>query len=108
MKNAAKLITIVAIVATATTAAFAVEGGNPRKGKYLYKKNCKVCHVDGAEGGKLTPMDKTQSQWERFFERDKHKDHPDAWANFSEGDLKDIHQYLYDHAADSDQPETCG
>ena len=38
----------------------------------------------------------------------KHKKNPDAWSKFSEGDLKDIQQYMYDHAMDSDQPETCG
>ena len=27
---------------------------------------------------------------------------------FSEQDLKDVNQFLYDHAVDSDQPETCG
>ncbi len=108
MKNVAKLIAITAIVATAATVAFAAEGGNPRKGKYLYKKNCKVCHVEGAEGGKLTPMSKTQSQWERFFDKDQHKANADAWKSYSAGDLKDVHQYLFDHAADSDQPETCG
>jgi len=26
----------------------------------------------------------------------------------SEKDLKDINQFLYDHAADSPSPETCG
>ncbi len=107
MKYAAKFLAILAVIAVASTA-FAVEGGNPRKGKYLYKKSCKTCHVEGAEGGELVPMTKTQSQWKRFFDRDKHKDNPEAWKGLSEGDLLDIHQYLHDHAADSDQPETCG
>jgi hypothetical protein len=48
------------------------------------------------------------SQWDRFFERDKHQANPDVWKGFSEKDLQDIQQFLFDHAADSDQPQTCG
>ena len=77
-----------------------------QKGKYLFKKNCKSCHVEGAEGGVVTPMKKTQAQWERFF-----GDKSSACATkagISEKDMNDVQQYLIDHAADSDQPETCG
>lgn len=88
------------------TSAMAVEGGNPKKGKYLFKKNCKSCHVEGAEGGAVTPMNKTMSQWDRFFEKAKHP--AEGWENVKEADLLHINQYLFDHAADSDQPETCG
>ena len=90
------------------SAVLAAEGGNPKKGRYLYKKDCKSCHEAGAEGGKLTPLSKTQAQWDRFFDKDKHKAKPEAVKKFSEQDLKDIQQFLFDHAADSDQPETCG
>ena len=88
------------------TSALAVEGGNPKKGKYLFKKNCKSCHVDGAAGGALTPMAKTMDQWDRFFEKSKHP--AEGWENVKAEDLLHINQYLFDHAADSDQPETCG
>ena len=88
------------------TSAMAATGGNPRKGKSLYKRNCKVCHSSGAEGGEVTPMTKTQSQWDRFFDKGKHDQ--DSWKNLSEQDLKDIQQFLYDHADDSPQPQTCG
>jgi cytochrome c5 len=108
MKRISKIIACLAIVALAATSALAAEGGNPKKGKYLYKKNCKVCHVSGAAGGALTPLSKTQRQWDRFFEKDGHKAAPEAIKAFSEQDLKDVQQFLYDHAADSDQPETCG
>lgn len=108
MKKAIQFVAVLAVVAMASTSLMAAEGGNARKGKYLYKKSCKSCHVDGAAGGKLTPMSKTQGQWDRFFDRDKHEKNPDAWSKFSEQDIKDVQQYLYDHALDSDQPETCG
>ncbi|BFL82090.1 hypothetical protein LFREDSHE_05400 [Shewanella baltica] len=53
-------------------------------------------------------MTKTMSQWDRFFDKDKHKLKPEVFNGFTEQDLKDIQQFLYDHAADSDQPQTCG
>lgn len=108
MKLASRTIAILAIALFVATSAMAVQGGNPKKGKYLFKKNCKECHVAGAEGGALTPLSKTMSQWDRFFERDKHKAKAEVWSKYSEQDLKDINQFLFDHAADSDQPETCG
>ncbi|WP_144211832.1 c-type cytochrome [Shewanella donghaensis] len=87
---------------------FAADGGNPKKGKHLYKKQCKSCHSVSSEGPELTPMAKTMSQWDRFFKRDQHKGKPEVFKALSEKDLKDIQQFLYDHAADSDQPQTCG
>lgn len=108
MKHTGKLLTLLILLVFAATVAMAASGGNQKKGKYLYKKNCKVCHVEGAEGGKLTPLSKTQVQWDRFFNKDKHKVKADVWKQYSEQDLKDIQQFLFDHAADSDQPETCG
>lgn len=105
--NFRKLLIIGLVLgAFCVTSALAIEGGNPKKGKYLFKKNCKSCHTEGAEGGQLTPMKKTMSQWDRFFKKPKH---PGTIMNdVSEKDLMDINQYLYDHAADSAQPETCG
>jgi cytochrome c5 len=108
MNRLLKTIAILATITFCATAVLAAEGGNPKKGKYLYKKECKTCHVAGAEGGALTPLSKTMSQWDRFFDRDKHQAKPEVWTGFSEKDLKDIQQFLFDHAADSDQPQTCG
>lgn len=101
-----KLLIGLVLIAFAATSALAVEGGNPRKGKYLFKKNCKSCHTEGAEGGEVTPLLKTMSQWDRFFKKKKHPAEP--WEGFGEKDLLDVHQFLFDHAVDSDQPETCG
>jgi mono/diheme cytochrome c family protein len=108
MKRLSVLVAGIAIVAFAVTASVGAEGGNSRKGKHLYKKTCKVCHVDGAEGGELTPLSKTQSQWDRWFKKKKAKHNPEPFAPLSDQDVLDVHQFLYDHAADSDQPETCG
>jgi len=106
MKKVLKSTLLIALAALVATSVMAAEGGNPRKGKYLYKKTCKACHSQGAEGGEMTPMSKTQKQWDRVFDKPKHD--PEAWKGLSEQDLKDINQFLYDHAADSDQPQTCG
>jgi cytochrome c5 len=107
MKRTGKLLACILLVVFTATVAFAA-AGNAKKGKYLYKKNCKVCHGEGTEGKKLTPLSKTQSQWGRFFDKDQHKVKPEVWKQFSEQDLNDMRQFLIDHAADSDQPETCG
>jgi hypothetical protein len=56
----------------------------------------------------LTPMSKTMGQWDRFFERNKHKAKPEVFSDLSDKALKDIQQFLYDLASDSDQPATCG
>jgi cytochrome c5 len=92
------------LVLMASTIVAAAASGNPKKGKHLYKNSCRSCHNEGSS--KLTPMSKTQSQWERFFDKNQHE--PEGLKGLSERDLQDIRQYLLNHAADSDQPETCG
>ena len=106
MKRMQSTIITLTLLALTTSFALAAEGGNPKKGKYLYKKSCKTCHVAGSEGGELTPLSKTQAQWDRFFE--KNGEGCPGHADAAESDLKHVQQFLFDHAADSDQPETCG
>jgi cytochrome c5 len=107
MKGLVRLVLGLMLLAVAVTT-FAAEGGNAKKGKYLYKKDCRTCHVEGGEAKALTPMSKTQAQWGRQFQKGTHPDKAKAWKGLSEQDIKDIQQYLINHAADSDQPETCG
>ena len=95
------------LIISFVSVAVAIEGGDPRTGKKLMKNKCKVCHEAGGQGGKLTPLSKTMSQWDRFFRKDKHKKDPKSFEHFSKKDRLDINQYLYNHAADSDQPQTC-
>ncbi|MCG9695576.1 cytochrome c [Shewanella sp. Isolate11] len=108
MNNLLKLTTCLMLTLSLGAQVYAADGGNPKKGKHLYKKQCKVCHSEGDTAGELTPMSKTMSQWDRFFERDMHKKDPQVFEKISEKDRLDIQQFLYDHAADSDQPQTCG
>jgi len=106
MKKLFKSVLALALVAVFATSVLAADGGNPRKGKYLFKKACKSCHGADGSAGELTPMTKTMSQWDRFFKKMDHD--PAPMKDLSEQDLKDINQFLYDFAADSDQPATCG
>ena len=108
MKLKTLVLTLLVLAAFITTSAFAVDGGNARKGKHLYKKSCKTCHSGGGEGGELAPPSKTQAQWDRYFKKAGKKHPGDVFKNISEGDSKDINQFLFDHAADSPSPETCG
>ncbi len=104
MKNKTLLAVAALAVASLSMQAIAADGGNPKRGKHLYKKHCKSCHDAGTT--ELTPMSKTMSQWDRFFKRNKHD--PAPFEALSEPQLLDINQFLYDHAMDSDQPATCG
>lgn len=95
------LAAAVLLVATAASAA--------GPGRELTKARCKVCHLEGSSGGTMTPLSKTQRQWERFFDKGQHESiAPGTWKNISSKELEQIRLYLIKHAADSPQPETCG
>jgi mono/diheme cytochrome c family protein len=100
------MITMITILSVAG-AAFAFEPGNERKGKYLYRSNCRTCHMDGATAPALGPMDKTQAQWERVFETYERLECAAEWEKFSDSDRTDMLTYLYNHAFDSPSPATC-
>lgn len=87
-------------------------------GKELYKSRCKVCHGPDADAGEYTPMSLIMEQWEEFFDgqfaethkdvvcpKDKSKKVPQM---FDKDMLKKIKKFCVDHAADSEQPMTCG
>lgn len=102
------ILIILCLLAT-TTCLAAIEGGDARRGRELALNKCKPCHVSGGNGGTMTPLSKTQKQWERFFAKERHdRVAPGALDKIEATELKDIMQFMYDHAADSAQPETCG
>ena len=80
--------------------------GNDRKGKYLYKKNCRTCH-DGSSAAAVSPNSKTQAQWQRTFAKYERLDCVEEWKKRSPEELTDIYTYLYSHGYDSPQPATC-
>ena len=111
--HAIKSVVVMLVVCIVVLAAFAATTtkGNEGKGKFYYKQDCKTCHVKGASGGELTPLSKTQAQWKSFFAKGKHPGDNQPLVKvqgMDEEKLNDVYTFLYNHAADSPQPETCG
>jgi cytochrome c5 len=86
-------------------------------GKELYRNNCKVCHDKGSPNGQYTPMTLTQDQWKKVFTvklvpAHKNALNPKSGAmvldELTPEQLKAIQKFAVDHAADSEQPATCG
>ncbi|WP_027368063.1 c-type cytochrome [Desulfocurvibacter africanus] len=98
---------IAALVMIVTVSAVALaEGGNARKGKYLYRKNCRTCH--GTTASDLSPMSKTQAEWTKVFAKPETIPCNKEWkATVNGQDLTDINSYLYDYAKDSPTPAKC-
>lgn len=95
---------LLAVAQFGSSTAFAADPG-----RALTKAKCKKCHEEGSKAGTMTPLSKTQRQWERFFEKAQHeKAAPGTWGGISPVELEKIRRYLLNHAADSPQPETCG
>lgn len=89
----------------------------PLDGKSLYRNNCKVCHDKGSANKQYTPMTLTQDQWRRFYSTrliPAHKSAVEPKSGkkllelLSPDQLKAIQRFCVDHAADSEQPATCG
>ncbi|MFP4071189.1 MAG: c-type cytochrome [Desulfovibrionales bacterium] len=100
------LITACLMVVAALSLAFAADG-NPRKGKFLYSKNCRSCHGDTASD--LSPSSFTQAEWAKKFANVEEIPCYGDWPEgLSEQDQKDIYTYLFDFAKDSPTPAKCG
>lgn len=85
-------------------------------GKDLYKLDCKICHEKGSPNGEYTPMTLTQEQWKTFFDNKFAKTHADLVLKSENKKLLEvlttdrlakIKKFCVDHAADSEQPQTC-
>jgi len=87
-------------------------------GKELYRNHCKVCHTADSKAGEYTPMSLIMEQWEEFFTSEFTKAHKDVVCPqddskkvpdmFDKDMIKKIKKFCVDHAADSEQPMTCG
>lgn len=77
-------------------------------GKDVFKNKCGSCHVQGGEAPVFAPAKFAAIQWERFFQRDKHKNYRDISFLIQQDELDDVKEYLKNHAADSDRPEAIG
>ena len=81
--------------------------GNARKGKYLFRKNCRTCHGADSSATDLSPISKTQAQWEAVFKNNDQLQCTAEWQKLSEKDLGDVHAHLWGHAYDSPSPAKC-
>lgn len=101
-----------------SAAASADSAADIEEAQRLFREHCRHCHDDGSENGYYTPMTLIQSQWERFFDRKFERKHrkviDDKFGGvpvteaISPEDLEKIRGFAIDHAADTDQPMTCG
>ena len=119
MKDSRWMIALLLIGFVAVGAAdLAIAGKKKVKGQDLYKEFCKPCHAEGSEHGEYTPMTLISDQWERFFDKKYVSKHENVVFEKYEGkkvtdviteeDLEKIKKFSIDHAADSEQPMTCG
>jgi mono/diheme cytochrome c family protein len=96
------------------TMAAASDSINPKRGKVYFRANCRVCHDGTQSAVKLEPITKTMKQWESAFAEDGKVAHclplvkEKVGKDLTDQDLLDIQSYLVQHAADSDQPASCG
>ena len=119
MRNT-RYITAIVLVAfvTVSAAGLATAGKKKVKGQDLFKELCKPCHDVDSEHGEYTPMTLIQEQWERFFDKKYERTHGDVLCPehgdipvieaISPEDLEAIKDFAIKHAADSEQPMTCG
>lgn len=90
----------------------ASEMGNARKGRFLFRQNCRSCHMENPTGAKpahyLGPDSKTQAEWTEVFEKHASLPCADEWAKISDKDRLDIFSYMHGGAKDSPTPVKCG
>lgn len=107
-----RMLTLMLSLFLATTfsqMSFAGKKPNARKGKYLFRKHCRTCHVENGAGKELSPISKTQAEWTAMFENGgfEQLECKENWAKRSEKDLRDVYAYMHDHAYDSPSPLKC-
>lgn len=83
------------------------EKGNARKGKYLFRKNCRTCHIENGSAKELSPVSKTQAEWQKVFDNVDQLSCKDEWTKLSAKDTQDVYAHLYGHAFDSPSPAKC-
>jgi hypothetical protein len=118
MRESHRIVLIVMVAVVALGLANMAVAAKKSKGQNLYKEHCKPCHTAGSPNGEYTPMTLIQDQWQRFFDEkfvETHAglndpDHGDVPVTEAIGaeDLETIKEWTVDHAADSEQPMTCG
>ena len=118
-----KTLAVLLILGIIAGAAFADddESAKDKKkmdGKELFKNHCKVCHMEDSKAGEYTPMSLIMDQWDEFFDETFVETHKEVTCPKDEKTklvdkmdkdmIKKIRKFCVDHAADSEQPMTCG
>lgn len=114
-----KLTAVVLIAALAVLMPGSLLAGEKKQsGKLLYRASCKPCHGPNSEHGQYEPLTLIQLQWERFFDKKFVATHAEIKAPdqadkklleaLDEEDIQKIRKFAIDHAADSENPMTCG
>jgi cytochrome c2 len=110
-KMARMLLSSMILISLLGTSGLMAKEGNARKGKYLFRKYCRQCHQEEATGDRvgkpLSPISKTQAEWDNVFKNYKSLGCADEWAKRKEKDIKDIYAHLWGHAFDSPSPAKC-
>jgi hypothetical protein len=111
-RRALALIWLISLVFIVVTPA----SDKSASGKDLYKQNCRVCHDKGSLHGEYSPLTLIQDQWTRFFNTKLLVTHNDValpgqskklLEALTPEQIKLIQKFCVDHAADSEQPQTC-
>ena len=93
--------------------AFALGDGNYRKGKYLFRKHCRSCHMENAPGAEqakvLEPITFTMDEWTAAFAPEKAAGYKckAEWDKVGAEGINDIYTYLHKFAKDSPTPAKC-
>ncbi len=106
-KRIGSILIVLVLVISLAGISLAAGKGNARKGKYLYRKNCRTCHVPGGKAKELSPISKTQAQWQKVFEETDKLACKAQLAKLSDKDRRDMYAYLHGHAFDSPSPAKC-
>ena len=106
-KRIGSTVIILVLLVSFVGIAMAAGKGNARKGKYLYRKNCRTCHIENGKAKELSPISKTQAEWQKVFDGYNSLTCKDEWAKLSEKDRLDMYAHLHGHAYDSPSPAKC-
>lgn len=114
----ALLVVLLLAVVPALAADTEAAKPKPMDGKELFKQHCKSCHGAKSAHGEFTPMTLIQEQWEEIFAGTWAETHAEVAAPadaarklpevLDAATLEAIRKFCVDHAADSEQPMTCG
>ncbi len=118
MKITKILVLLFGMIAAGFSLSTTRVSGNEQKesGKDLYRADCRICHDKESPNGEYSPMSFTQDQWKKFFDTKLATTHKDIVLAAKSAKLLEvltseqlakIKKYCVDHAADSEQPQTC-